>query len=141
MEVSFIKKRVGNTDNYYFTPNQEITLWNAYIFDVLPEKNSIVVSFKKDTNFLLYRLLEKKGDELLRVIGVEGDDKSKIKLFTESSNYFYIKIWVPPKQMYYLRKAKGDTLKEAIINVNNIWENSTKRGFHMSVKIFKLTEF
>lgn len=138
MEISFIKKRVGNTDNYYFTPNQELTLWNAYIFDVIAEKNSIIVSFKKDTNFLLYRLLEKKGEELLKVIGSETEPK--IKLFTESSNYFYIKIWVPPKQMYYLKKAKGETLKEAIIHVNNIWQNSTKSGFHISIKVFKLAD-
>lgn len=138
--LSFIKKKVGNTNNYYFTPPQELTLWNAYIFDVITQKNSIVVSFKKDTNFLLYRLLQKKGQELNQT--VFGDELPvKIpELFTESGNYFYIKLWVPPKQMFYLNKSKGQSLKEAIVHISNLWENKSKHGFHMVMKVFKFSE-
>ena len=136
-QVSFIKKKVGTTNNYYFTPHQELTLWNAYVFDILPAKSSIVVSFKKDTNFLLYKLLQKKSRFLNQVVFGNTEEDGKVQeLFTESANYFYIKVWIPPKQMFYLSKSKGQTLKEAIVHVNNIWENNTKHGFHIVMKVF-----
>jgi hypothetical protein len=134
----FIKKRVGLTDNYYFMPQPEITLWNAYIYDVVRTKNSIVVSFKKDVpqNFLLYRFLQKKGSYLRKMLESHVTDIPE--LFTESDkNYFYLKIWVQNKQMFYFNKAKGLTLKEASIHVSNLWDLNSRKGFHMILKTFK----
>lgn len=132
-QTTFLVKKVQDTTNYYFTPQPEFTLWNAYIFNTFGK--GITISYKKDENYLLYKMLKKKGDYLKHLIS-----KTEPELLTESDKYFYIRVWVPPKQMYYLQKCKGHVLKEAHITISNIWESNNRFGFHTVLKKFSFKD-
>lgn len=130
------KKTIGDTINYYFSPPELLTLWNGYISDVVNNK-TIVLSFEKDKNYLLYSFLKKKGNELSNRIELGVD---ALSLFTESERYFYVRIFVPSTKMFYFRKSKGLHLKEAKVQISNVWNNGTRWGFHLLLKSFLFNE-
>jgi hypothetical protein len=159
----FVKKKtVGDTLNYYFTPQVTVKLWNGYIFDVVNNK-SIVLSFEKDKNFLLYKLLQRKGEELKDLCKL---DIENVNVYSESRSdtqrsdtqrsdtqrsdttetetetkphptYFYVRIFVPKNKMMFFRTAKGLTLKEAEITISNIWCQNNRYGFNNVLNSFQ----
>jgi hypothetical protein len=137
VKVTFTKKQIGETTNYYFSPPQILTFWNGYITDIVNDK-TVVMSFDKDKNYLLYKLLQKKGNYLKQL--VELSDDISLNLYSEGERYFYVRIFVPKTKMFYFRKSKGLLLKEAIVQVSNIWNTGSKWGFHLLLKTFKFSE-
>lgn len=127
------KKQVGDTLNYYFSPQDVLTLWNGYISDVVNGK-SIVLSFDRDKNYLLYKLLQKKGDELKELCKINNE---KLFIYTEGEKYFYVRIFVPKNKMFYFNKSKGLNLKEAKVAISNIWNQNERIGFHIVLQTFQ----
>lgn len=144
-------QRNGGGYNYYITPNLVLVLYGGKV--IVSDLKYLVLQFDRFENINLLNLLRTTNscisDYLKSCIDI--DVELLYPLFSEQETTFTIRIYLPHvRQKYFIETTYdnevvpfriprvGVVLREARIEIRNLWKNKGRIGFNLELKYLGL---
>lgn len=153
--LTIIQKSQKNSDNfnYYITPNLTLQLFGGKV--IVSDPKYLVLQFDRVASISLLNLLRTTSSCLSDYLKscVDVDTELIYPLFSEQESTFTIRIYLPHvKRKYFIETyitdddevvpfrtpRIGAVLKEARVEIRNLWQNKGRIGFNLELKYLGL---
>lgn len=147
--LHLLKKPQKLGTNYYFAPTIGIKLYNAKV--LFSDQKNITFQFDKWKNPSLYKMLQHINTVLLQKYKKSSDQVPAItyNIFSETEDHVNIRVFLPSSKGKYTIHVqdneehsalefkiprKGIIYDVVVLEIRNIWEQSTRSGFNLELK-------
>jgi hypothetical protein len=150
--ITIIQKSQKNSGdyNYYITPNLSLKLYGGKV--LISDPKYLVLQFDRYTNINLLNLLRNTTSNISEYLKncINIDTKLIYPMFNEQENTFTIRVYLPHVRYKYsietnilseeknmqpfTRPRVGMILREARVEIRNLWQNKGRIGFNLELK-------
>ena len=154
-ELSISRKSQKKKDcfNYFFNPSLDISLRNSKVFYVDPSCKFIVFIFSKVEYMNLFLFCKSISNTILfqtkclakRIMyssNIDSKEAFPFYLIRENNEEFTVKCNINNNIKFYFENnlekfrppKNGIVYDKVVLNIKNIWEDTTRIGFNMDIK-------